>query len=743
MTGSAIPSASHADLDAQPAGVPSLQRVFRRRFWLIGILTVLGLILGLVYYTTAPPQFESTTLLLVVKRTPDSTVVESLEGQQVASSDYLSTHILLLQSPLIIGRAVESGRLSELESMQIAGDPVTEIIDNLRVIREIDTSHSGGAANVLRVSLVMPYADDCVTILNALVASYVEFLDETYQDVSAESWQFVTNAADRVKGELEEKQRGYLELLKSNPASAGPAADGTAQRLELAETLSLRTSLAKDQLDVESQIAILRSALSQDLPEDALQIAQLSLNGDSDRVKPEEQELMKLLLQREEMGLTHGAEHPRRLALEQQIRYLQSAGVLTPSAHGDATLSTEDDGFRKTLEGTMASLELRLEALKQQQAELARSYEEQKQVLRQSSERDVELQTARDDIDRTARLYNELVGRLQDVDLARDSGGYTTRIIAPAKVAEKIAPDIVAIVPLSLLAGLFAGFAVAFGVDLADRGFRDAEDLRTTIGASLVGKIPPFRIPKARSDSDSGINPAVVAYHGGGSEGSEAFRNLRTWLFFSQRTQGRKVIHVSSPQTGDGKTTVAANLATSIALSGKRVLLIDADFRNPGQHDLFALSNDVGLSSVICGDAEFTEAVQDAKIDHLSLLTSGPVPANPSELLLSDLFGDLLEGLRAMFDFVLIDSPPILSVADAGAIAAKSDATLLVARLDKTSRAATIQSLDELSMIRANLLGVVVNFCPDDRDHRYTDRHHQTRTLRSRNDSESNTAKHA
>jgi len=169
---------------------------------------------------------------------------------------------------------------------------------------------------------------------------------------------------------------------------------------------------------------------------------------------------------------------------------------------------------------------------------------------------------------------------------------------------------------------------------------------------------------------------------------------------------------VTSPSPGDGKTTMASNLAIAIAQSGRRVLLIDADTRKPMMHKIFNLSDEVGLSSVLLGEAKLDQAIQKVAAPNLEVLPCGPLPPNPSEILNSQGFLDLVNSLCLQYDQIVIDSPPVEPVTDARILAASCDTTVLVLRAEKSTRRLSAHARDALIGVGANLLGVIVNAVP-------------------------------
>ncbi|MBD2847564.1 CpsD/CapB family tyrosine-protein kinase [Paenibacillus sp. IB182496] len=190
---------------------------------------------------------------------------------------------------------------------------------------------------------------------------------------------------------------------------------------------------------------------------------------------------------------------------------------------------------------------------------------------------------------------------------------------------------------------------------------------------------------------------------------AESYRALRTNVDYSAIDDDMQLVMVTSAGVGEGKSTTIANLAVTYAQMDRRVVLVDADMRKPTEHYTFGLSNIVGLSSVIAQQAELDQVLQPTSVPNLTVLTSGPVPPNPSEMLGSRRMDALLQELRGRFDMVLLDTPPLLAVTDAQILATKSDGVLLVIDYGKVKREIALQAKASLDKVRARILGVVMN----------------------------------
>ena len=199
---------------------------------------------------------------------------------------------------------------------------------------------------------------------------------------------------------------------------------------------------------------------------------------------------------------------------------------------------------------------------------------------------------------------------------------------------------------------------------------------------------------------------------------AEAYKTLRTNIQYSYFDKEIKTILVTSTIPGEGKSTIAGNLALSFAQQDKKVLVIDCDLRKPALHKMFKLSNFKGLSDVIVGNSDLEKAMYNYR-DNFDILTSGKIPPNPSEILASNAMTMLLEKLKTMYDIIIIDSAPLQAVTDAQIISNKVDGTLLVIRAGLTKREAILQAKELLNQVNAKILGVVLNGAENNSEKHY------------------------
>lgn len=204
-------------------------------------------------------------------------------------------------------------------------------------------------------------------------------------------------------------------------------------------------------------------------------------------------------------------------------------------------------------------------------------------------------------------------------------------------------------------------------------------------------------------------NRSLISHYNPKSPIAEQYRTIRTNIQFSSVEKELKTILVTSTGPGEGKSTTIANLAVVMSQQGKKVLLVDADMRKPTVHYTFRKNNLLGLTNVLTGQASFAEAVTSTDIANLDLLSSGPIPPNPAELLASPALERLNKDALAIYDLILFDTPPVLAVTDAQVLANKCDGVVLVVSSGKTGKEEAIKAKDLLTNAKAKLLGVVLN----------------------------------
>ena len=331
---------------------------------------------------------------------------------------------------------------------------------------------------------------------------------------------------------------------------------------------------------------------------------------------------------------------------------------------------------------------------------------------------DYSTQRAQDLIDAQAQSVSDRISALHGPGTAVDRAALQSQLsqitATPIDAGEVLvdavvptsptSPNLLLNIALAAILGAFVGLIAAFVRERMDDRLRGRPDLEETMGAPVMTMIP--EIPSWRDREKAHL----VTLEAPRSPAAEAYRTLRTSILVAAADRGYKTLMVVSAIAGEGKTTTAANLAVVLAQADKRVVLISADLRRPRVHEFFGLSaSERGLSEVLEGDRKAWEALRSGKVDNLWIMSSGAVSDQPTELLQSEAMRELLADQREVVDFIIIDCPPVLAVADALVVAPMADAILFVANEQTTPRGAVIAARAQLDQVDARVLGAVLN----------------------------------
>jgi len=288
--------------------------------------------------------------------------------------------------------------------------------------------------------------------------------------------------------------------------------------------------------------------------------------------------------------------------------------------------------------------------------------------------------------------------------VTEDVGALNITILETAHPSNRpSSPQRARVLGMALMLGLMSGGGLSLARSWLDQRFRSADEMTAILGLPLLGIVPTMR-----KRESVGVH-ALKTHFETSSAPAEACRTIRTAVFFGMPKDKARTLLITSPVAGDGKTTLACNLGIAMAQAGQRVIIIDADFRKPMQHRVFNIPREPGVSSVIAGQEDLDRCISGSIVKGLDVMPCGPDVPNPSELLNSERFAQIIEELADRYDRVVIDAPPVIPVTDACILGAIADVTLLVLRADKSTRKASLQARERLQGLGARVLGVVVN----------------------------------
>jgi capsular exopolysaccharide synthesis family protein len=262
--------------------------------------------------------------------------------------------------------------------------------------------------------------------------------------------------------------------------------------------------------------------------------------------------------------------------------------------------------------------------------------------------------------------------------------------------------------PVGAVAGLIFGLLLAFTIESLDNTVKSPEAAEELVGAPLLGVIPMLSQSRQHAIADAPERDLTV-FKDPTCLAAEACRSIRTNMLFISAQKEFSLFSVTSPGPQDGKTTVAINLAVTMAQAGGKILLIDTDMRRPRIHKSFGLKSDKGISTVMAGDIQLKDAICKSEVPNMDVLPCGPMPPNPAELLHTERFRQILADCRGIYDRIVLDSPPVGPVTDPAIIGGATDGVVLVLRAGHTTREATTFARRQLGDAGARILGLVIN----------------------------------
>jgi polysaccharide biosynthesis transport protein len=484
-----------------------------------------------------------------------------------------------------------------------------------------------------------------------------------------------------------------LEGLKN--LFGGQDAQATIQSGLVSESPGLQKSL-KELQDVESKLALLKTKFSDDAPEIIT-------------LKEQRQALVDILQKRYKQSLI-GNKNFQGKVVELQPSGIQG-GLISDFAKSEAQ--------RTSLQKQIAALVYVVDAYKKRMNDIPKLEQEQNSLGRK--------------LETTRAQYKTLLSKLQEIEIAENQTLGNSRIQAHAELPDDpISPKIPQNIAIGGFLGLFLGAAVAFALDSADKRIKTAEEARQLLPSyPVLGQIPIFeKAGQQRKVGNSSRSAGQLVLNSASGIEGESFRMLQTNLQFMNADNSLRVLVVSSSESGEGKSTVIANLALAMAELGKRVLLVDADMRKPTQHKIWRQSNYEGLSNLLSGQCDQKTAITEVQ-SNVFLLTAGVVPPNPVVLIDSAQMNKFITEWSSTYDLVLIDAPPVTVAADASLLGTQAGTLLFVVRPGVGNRESVEYAQEILTQSNIKVLGMVLNGVEIDRKKRYDNYYYASREARS------------
>ena len=674
----------------------------RRAAATVFVLVFLG---ATVYALTATPIYEARTRLLIESGQPNIVAFKEVIEQAQAESDYYQTQYNILQSRTLARSTLD--RLGLWNNVHLSAPPSKWATDTVAFVARLvpfarpagqvsprDPGDTGEQSRVIdrflaNVTIAPVRNSRLVDIrfrlpdpgIAAAVANTMadNFIEQTLAYKFTASKDASTWLGDRLTEQRAQVETAELALQKYREQNeAIPLEDRQNIVVQKLADLNAAVTRAKtDRLMKEAMYRQLGTGLDAGVSDT---FPAILANG---FIQQQKLELAGLQRQQVQLGERLGERHPDMVKLRSAIQ------------NAEAALRTE-------IAKVVQSVGTEYRAALAQEQSLTAALQQQKAEALAMNRKAIEYGVLEREVESGRQIYQSLTQRARETSVAGELRSSSIRVVDRSEVPrEPVSPR----VAVSLLFALFGGGLLAIGAALffeyLDNRIKTPEEIEAHLGMPTIGFIPA--LPKGWQNRQPLVSEGVPP------DFAEAFRALRTNVLFSTAEKGPRVVVVTSSGPGEGKTIVASNLAIGFAHAGQRVLLADGDLRRPRVHEVFACAQEPGLSNALVGDAKASEAVRKGPVPGLCLLTAGRVPPNAAELLGSQRFRELLASIRGQFDWVVIDSPPVMAVTDPNILANLADSVVFVIGAEMTSYKIAQRAVEQLHRGRAVFAGAVLN----------------------------------
>lgn len=708
----------------QPQVAPSTDHTIRellqilwRGRWIILVCVLLGTAFGIRKIQQDGTIWKAEARLFVDGQAPD---VLSLDGMVTSTKrNFVNTQAAIMRSYKVLQEVVAKP--------EIASSPIFE--DELNKVGALKLMLSvavGRTDDTITVAIESDLVVEACDIVNSIVEEYRRSLSLKNQDNVKLSLDVLADRKEKDDEDLRAKQKDIDTFQEANPlfisledaggitfvseqlrefgsqkTEAKRAVRLTAAELEEAQLLTDRPEMLREFVNSRGLLP------SKDLavPDDSL----LELDVDIADLRSTVRSLHKI---RTELLHTRNEHHPAIVQATKDLADVQTSLAaqqewrqILGSEQDQA--DTEDDQAYVAL--ILARLELRLNAAQTRLNEESEDFEAQSASnLKWANQRKehTRLMAALTRAELKSDATADLIERFLDQELAGDTSSLMTVEVldhASLVTATKVSRRALTLALFAFM-GLFAGTGISWIRSQLDHRLRSPDDLAQASDLPILATIP--RTPQLDNEDNS------IHVWAEQAELAEAARSLRTAVYFGMTADQGQVLQITSAQKSEGKSTISTLLSIAFAQAGQRTLLIDADLRSPSVARMLRLGNDKGLSNILAEGAAVSKLIQSTRIEGLDVLTSGPRPSNPAEMLNSHSFSSLLKQLGVQYDRVIVDTAPVLAVTDSPIVATVCDATVFVVRMDKTTGPDLRHAIERIQSVGGKLLGLALNDMP-------------------------------
>jgi capsular exopolysaccharide synthesis family protein len=705
-------------------------RVILKRKWIIGTLTVIVITLAVLSSMNREPYYSASVRLSIQRQSANVLVFPNMT-LPFFDPDYYQTQYTILRSRPLAERVIrklglqDSPEFKPSSRRRFGFDPRNSVVWLIKKLNPINLFKGSSSAkgtikhhnvrnNGISQGLVSAFIGrlgvspmkDSKMVVDLrftgrhphIIAQIVNAVAEEYINMTMEAK--IENAQKMMKklNEQLSQQKEKVEVTeialqkykeKKNIVSLEEKQNIVVQRLS--QLNALVTSAKTERIAIETRYKELKKLANQ--PEMIESLPSILSNTMIQRLKTD-----YVTLQREysEISKKYGTKHPKMMELRSQIGLMKSKVAME---------------VKKNVNSLMTEYKV----AQSKETTLVEALEEQKQEALELNRKAIDFGILQRDAESNRQMYNILIKKMKELDLGNDLKSTNIRIIDPAQVPRSpIGPNKGFNILFAAFIGVGLGVGLAFFLEYIDTSMKTPEDIKR-IQIPYMGFIPTFQ-PNNHLELIVQEDPKSLI--------SEAYRALRTGILFSGSQPSPQFIQVTSAGPQEGKTITTANMATVMAQSGSRVLIVDCDMRRPRIHEIFEISNTRGLSDLLVDGEDGFSFIKNTKVPNLDLLPCGTIPTNPSELLSSKRMQRLMTLLADRYDRIIMDSPPVLAVTDSIVLSRLVEGIILVVGAGTSNRNGVVRAVELLKEVNARIVGAMLNNLNVDKERYYYSRYY-------------------
>jgi polysaccharide biosynthesis transport protein len=686
-----------------------IEVILRRKWLVLGILFFIFMS-TLIFSLSAKKLYRATGTIEVSTESQKVTKFEDVVSEGLRSQEFIATQVSLLKSNAVAERVIQATNLKDHpviagdddkdESFSIEGIKtyiktfirsvfqkdnentpssmlITENIENKKILdffqRNIEVIPNRNSM-IINVSFISPNRQLSQDVVNHLMEEFVAWKMDQRMDSSGKARQYLMKQIERAKINLEEaEEKQHLFARQAGIVSMDSRLNNVFRQLE-----DINAALGQAEADLISKETLYEQAVK-DGPESLPQV----LN--SQMINELKKEYAKLRSEYENLTEIFHEDYPDVKAIKSRMNSI------------DERVTNESGKIFNSLRHEYLSAKNRFDVLQ-------KNMEEKKQMALELNERATQYTIMSREVETNKAIYQSLLERAKEIESMAGISPSNIQVVDKALLPIFPAkPNVRRNLLLAIVVGIMAGVGVAFLIEYFSDTITNPDQIMERFQIPILGVLPLETSSKDYPVEQVFINDPRSAM-------SEAFRTSRVSIQLSGSGSNARCIGITSTTQGEGKTTTASNLAQTFAGAGEKVLLIDADLRKPRLHKIFktTTNNGHGLSSFLAGVVH-KDFIIKTNIDNLYLITSGPIPPNPVELLASNRFSQLLKKSARMFDRIIIDGPPHLGFADVLILSRQVGGMILVSSIGETTREGLRHFKKSMHNVQGTILGCIVN----------------------------------